>query len=196
LRIHHGAVDQTTITTRPPPEVMVHMKEVLIGMGVTVQDESKFKYRCVRDKRKKPTAPSVGPNGPGLVPVSMSGTAASNGVDRRGLPLPSSFSGTGGRIRGLLSRRQSSQVATGPGSSQPSLALEEEPPMINESSGVQVIYGDVSQDAGDEVKFSVELTRIDRLKDTYSLDIRRIKGNLRSYKFLYDTLRQRADLQT
>jgi protein-serine/threonine kinase len=54
----------------------------------------------------------------------------------------------------------------------------------------ETIYGDTSQDAGDEVRFSIELTRIDRLKDTYSLDIRRLKGNLRSYKFLYDTIRE------
>jgi hypothetical protein len=51
------------------------------------------------------------------------------------------------------------------------------------------IYGDKAADQGDEVRFSVELTRIDRLDDTFSLDIRRLKGNLRSYKFLYDTLR-------
>ena len=44
----------------------------------------------------------------------------------------------------------------------------------------QPIFGDTAQDAGDEVRFSVELTRIDWLKDTYSLDIRRLKGNLRS----------------
>jgi len=55
-------------------------------------------------------------------------------------------------------------------------------------------FGDSNQDAGDEVRFSVELTRLDRLNDTFSLDIRRLKGNLRSYKFLYDTLRNRADL--
>jgi len=52
------------------------------------------------------------------------------------------------------------------------------------------IYGDRTDDQGDEVRFSVELTRIDRLEDTLSLDIRRLKGNLRSYKFLYDTLRE------
>ncbi|KAF8127640.1 hypothetical protein EV363DRAFT_1401008 [Boletus edulis] len=58
-------------------------------------------------------------------------------------------------------------------------------------SGVgEPIYGDTAQDAGDEVRFSIELTQIDRLKDTYSLDIRRLKGNLRSYKFLYDTIRE------
>lgn len=53
LRIHHGAVDQTTITTRPPPEVMAHVKKVLEGMGVEIQLESEYKYRCIRGKKKK-----------------------------------------------------------------------------------------------------------------------------------------------
>ena len=53
-----------------------------------------------------------------------------------------------------------------------------------------IIYGDPAADVGDEVRFYVELTRIDRLNETYSLDIRRFKGNLRSYKLLYDTVRE------
>lgn len=52
------------------------------------------------------------------------------------------------------------------------------------------IYGSAQHDQGDEVRFSVELTRLDRLEGTYSLDIRRMKGNLRSYKFLYDAIRE------
>jgi len=50
------------------------------------------------------------------------------------------------------------------------------------------VYGDPTQDQGDEVRFYVELTKLDGLKDTYSIDIRRLKGNLRSYKFLYDCI--------
>lgn len=87
-------------------------------------------------------------------------------------------------------RRQSSQVSSS--TSQPSLAFDDEtsvvvsePLLMNDAA-----YGDPSQDAGDEVRFSVEITRIDRLNDTYSLDVRRLKGNLRSYKYLYDTIRQ------
>ncbi|KDQ17125.1 hypothetical protein BOTBODRAFT_106320 [Botryobasidium botryosum FD-172 SS1] len=114
LRVHHGAVDQATITSGSPPEVFAHVTRVLLGMGIQVQTESAFKYRCIRHKRRK--------------------------------------TGTGG--------------ASSP------------------------LYGDRTADQGDEVRFSVELTRIDRLEDTYSLDIRRLKGNLRSYKFLYDTLRE------
>ncbi|KAF8968766.1 hypothetical protein BDZ97DRAFT_1915832 [Flammula alnicola] len=208
LRIHHGAVDQTTITTRPPPEVMAHVRKVLEGMGVETQLESEYKFRCIRAKKRKGTmSPSTvaggssvaAPSGTGLAAVTMVGSAASNGVDKRGLPVPSpsSFAGTGGMLRGLLMRRQSSQVSThGPSSSQPSLAFDDETSVVVSEPLVmnEPAFGDPSQDAGDEVRFSVELTRLDRLNDTFSLDIRRLKGNLRSYKFLYDTLRDRADL--
>jgi protein-serine/threonine kinase len=50
----------------------------------------------------------------------------------------------------------------------------------------ETVYGDPTQDPGVEVRFYVQLTKLDGLKDTYSIDIRRLKGHLRSYKFLYD----------
>jgi len=124
-------------------------------------------------------------------------------------------------LRGLLMRRQSSQVSSssiltantnvGGGLSfdEPSFVVSPSPtssdkikhnlPSSIAASALsppavmmvgETAYGDPSQDAGDEVRFSVELTRIDRLNDMFSLDIRRLKGNLRSYKFLYDTIRQ------
>lgn len=200
LRIHHGAVDQTTITTRPPPEVIKHVCQVLEGMGIELKAESEYKYRCIRAKRKKSGAIGLGfsGSGNGLAAFTMVGSAASNGVDKRGLPVPSTSSSAGGMLKGLLMRRQSSQVS-GVAPSQASMdddtgATISSP--VDSPSGInEAIYGDTSQDAGDEVRFSIELTRIDRLKDTYSLDIRRLKGNLRSYKFLYDTIRERADLQ-
>ena len=85
LRIHHGAVDQTTITTRPPPEVMAHVKRVLEGMGVEIQLESEYKYRCIRAKKKKNAVGSstgISPASPtaSLAAVTMVGSAASNGV--------------------------------------------------------------------------------------------------------------------
>ncbi|KAG6865583.1 hypothetical protein C0991_001132 [Blastosporella zonata] len=58
-----------------------------------------------------------------------------------------------------------------------------------------IIYGSRTEDSGEEIRFTVELTRLNLLEGTYSLDVRRLKGNLRSYKFLYDALRDRADLQ-
>jgi protein-serine/threonine kinase len=103
-------------------------------------------------------------------------------------------------LKGLLMRRQSSQVSASGMASQPSLSLEDDnspasSPIVTEPSSTSTqesLYGDTTQDAGDEVRFSVELTRLDRLNDTFSLDMRRLKGNLRSYKFLYDTFRECA----
>ncbi|THH16230.1 hypothetical protein EW146_g4379 [Bondarzewia mesenterica] len=187
LRVHHGAVDQTTITTGSPPEVMKHVKTVLEEMGMEVQIESDYKYRCVRPKRGRNIVglglrDGVGSTG-GLAAFKIVGSAASNGIDKRGLPQPSS---SGGMLKGLLTRRQSSQVS----------AYGDIPESVpSPQSPLEPVYGDSSEDQGDEVRFYVELTRLDRLNDTFSLDIRRLKGNLRSYKFLYDTVRVRINLQ-
>lgn len=124
-------------------------------------------------------------------------------MDKRGLPVPSqsSFSSTGGMLKGLLMRRQSSQVSaqnsiegdnnggevtsnSSRSASREKLAAMPSPPSH------EPMYGDRTVDQGDEIRFSVELTRIDGLADTYSIDIRRLKGHLRSYKFLYDVLRE------
>ena len=84
IRTHHGAVSQATVTTGPPIDVMRHVREVLVGMGVDVQVESDYKYRCVRAKRRRaPPAPSgfgLGLREPGLAAFTLIGSAASNGV--------------------------------------------------------------------------------------------------------------------
>ncbi|KAF8637133.1 hypothetical protein AX17_003037 [Amanita inopinata Kibby_2008] len=216
MRVHHGAVDQTMVTTGPPPNVMKQIRQVLEGMGLEIQVETEYKFKCVRVKRKKGTigggmgvvAPGgvAGAGGAGsLAAVTMVGSAASNGVDKRGLPLPSqsTFSATGGMLRGLLMRRQSSQVSsvvtptTTPTNPNQNLSFDDETSVVvSEPVSIsEAAYGDPTEDAGDEVRFSVELTKIDRLNDMYSLDVRRLKGNLRSYRYLYDTIRQRANLQ-
>jgi protein-serine/threonine kinase len=68
---------------------MAHVKKVLEGMGVEIQLESQFKYRCIRAKKRKAgsssvnTSGSVSPlshGGPGLAAVTMVGSAASSGV--------------------------------------------------------------------------------------------------------------------
>lgn len=130
LGIHRGAIDQTTITTQPPSKVMKHANKILREMGVQIQEESAFHYRCIR-------------------------------AGRRGVLLD-------------LDHGQS----------------QSRPDESSSSSEVVSLYGAPTEDLGDEVRFSVELTRLGGLNDTYSLDIRRLKGNLRSYKFIYDTIRE------
>lgn len=101
-------------------------------------------------------------------------------------------------------RRQSSQVSS---TTNQSLSYDESIDFSQSSLSVsrekipvvpahEPMFGDRSVDQGDEVRFSVELTRIDGLDDTFSLDIRRLKGNLRSYKFLYDTVREYVGLSS
>ena len=52
LRIYHGAVDQATITTRPTPEVIKRICQVLEDLGMALRAESEYKYKCVCAKRK------------------------------------------------------------------------------------------------------------------------------------------------
>ena len=84
LRVHHGAMDQMTITSENPPEVMKHVLDVLLGMGLEVQEESQYKYRCVRLKKRKIGSTGVplkdGQGGNGLAAFTMVGSAASGGV--------------------------------------------------------------------------------------------------------------------
>ncbi|KAJ7204835.1 hypothetical protein GGX14DRAFT_334475, partial [Mycena pura] len=167
LRVHHGAVDHEMITAGKPPEVMQHVRGVLEGMGVDVQEEGDFKYRCARPARRRPRA--------------RDGWEGKIGAD-------SAPASGGGVLRGLLSRRQPSPARStlGDNSSSPSIKHSVS---TDERPDVATVYGHQYEDIGDEVRFSVELTRLDRLKDMYSVDVRRLKGNLKSYKFLYDMIR-------
>ena len=79
LRVHHGAVDTTTITTGSPPEVMKHVKAVLEGMGIDITIEHEYKYRCIRSKRKR-TGLGLREGSGSLAAFTMVGSAASNGV--------------------------------------------------------------------------------------------------------------------
>ncbi|KAG0253605.1 hypothetical protein BG011_006255 [Mortierella polycephala] len=57
------------------------------------------------------------------------------------------------------------------------------------------LYGEEVIDSGEEIRFSIELCRIKNLHGLYSVDIRRMKGNLWAYKFLYHAVLDTLDLQ-
>ena len=86
LRIHHGAVDQATVTSGAPPDVFAHVTKVLLSMGLEVQKENDFKYRCIRPKKPKSMGGKDGLGrrasdaGSGYTAFTMVGSAASNGV--------------------------------------------------------------------------------------------------------------------
>ena len=62
------------------------------------------------------------------------------------------------------------------------------------NTGPEPLYGEESIDSGEEVRFSIELCRIRNLSGIYSVDIRRMKGNLWAYKFLYHAVLNTLDL--
>ncbi|KAG6872683.1 hypothetical protein C0995_007661 [Termitomyces sp. Mi166 len=285
LAVHRGAIDQTMITTGPPPGAMKRILSVLETMGIVVEAEHEYRYRCTRPKRhtdledattalilgnghskgtmstKRPPEASKTPNPPhdpdldleedfgksfttdlssGPVdepkepPITLSrsivappdliltstqsvhpsvptelppepttpnlhihtpfalvpSSSLTQPLSQPG-PIPQDKHISSGPI---LIPRKPSHLLANPTSLSSSLdsdvGLLHAPP--NQKS---VVYGPRSEDPGEEVRFTAELTRLENLDTTYSLDIRRLKGNLRSYKFLYDTLRERADLQ-
>lgn len=72
------------------------------------------------------------------------------------------------------------------------------PTIPNETNGTKkeskVMYGEQGIDNGDEVQFSVELSKIENLPGLYVVDIKRTRGNIWAFKFLYHTLLDRLDL--
>lgn len=71
LGIHRGAIDQTMITTQPPSKVMTRVSAVLHAMGVEIQEESTFKYRCIRAKKDQTVEGADAPPSQGLPNVRI-----------------------------------------------------------------------------------------------------------------------------
>ncbi|KDR73997.1 hypothetical protein GALMADRAFT_71590 [Galerina marginata CBS 339.88] len=150
LGFHRGAIDQTTITTQPPSKVMKQMTAILRDMGVQIQEESTFRYRCIRPKKSEDEAN----------PATDSSSIQSSNTKGAADSTEVSFSA----MNGSGSERATQCECT--------------------------LYGTASDDPADEVRFSLEVTKLSGLSGTYSLDIRRLKGNLKSYKYIYDTIRE------
>ncbi|KAG0173620.1 hypothetical protein DFQ28_011112 [Apophysomyces sp. BC1034] len=156
LRTHHGAVDQDALTSRPPNEVFMEVKQALLSMGIDVKRDGEYKLKCTRRKRTLPTSRST---------LSV----ASRNMDRSTDSKRSKMNGTPFR---MLLRR------TG----------DIPPPTAATNDDPKTVYGDPVVDPGEEVRFSVELCKIKNLPGLYIVDIRRMRGNVWAYKFLYHTL--------
>ncbi|KAI9252141.1 kinase-like domain-containing protein [Sporodiniella umbellata] len=60
--------------------------------------------------------------------------------------------------------------------------------------GLKPIYGEAAIDNGEEVRFLVEVCRFENLPGLFIVDVKRLKGNLWAYKFLYHKLIDFLDL--
>ena len=170
-------------------------------MGVEIQLESEYKYRCICTKKKINVVDSSTTAGAaGSVSLSASsaaatmiGSATSNKVSLFyqfqlaciHILYPNFFPLQIGKrhICRFLRLRLSRELVvccvdclgdshrkcpiTGQVPHSPLPFEDETAEVVSEA----LLFGDPSQDAGDEVQFSVELTRLDRLNDTLSLSI-------------------------
>lgn len=198
LRVHTGLVDQSALSSRPPPEIMAEVVRVLHEMGMDVKQEGEYRLRCTRARRRK-AGPTTG--------LSLMGSASANKTDGRGLPLPSTASAGGiSSLKGMLLRRGSSY------SSQHSAAIARSESDLLTSTATtptpgqtpspvlgpvnEPLYGEHSIDNGDEVKFVVDLCRIKNLSGLYLLSIKRLRGSVWSFKFIYQTVVERCETLT
>jgi len=185
LGIHRGAIDQSTVTTQSPSDVMRRVRDALKTMGIITEVESEYKLRCTRPKRDShcDVIASVKDDA-SVVKAVEPGIPAHELWIKNDVPREISRSIDGG---------SGEEVAT-PKANPRELDMNQEKQLeLHTLPCLDIAYG--SQEPGDEVRFSVELTQLEGLSGTYSLDIRRLKGNLRSYKFVYDTLREHIDFR-
>lgn len=209
LRYHEGAVDQRALKSLPPPELLTFVTAALTSMGIEFRPakQERFKLECLRPR--KGGRPALGSLGASLrtsvFPPSQAALERSSLTSSSHLAATRA-SGTAGPqptptgFRGFL-RRASAQPSTPEaGASVSSSVSMERSNSANSTkptsadgttSSSTALYGESSVDGGQEVRFSVEITRLKNLPGLYSLDTRRLRGNLWAYKFVYTALLQK-----
>ncbi|KAK9704085.1 hypothetical protein K7432_010401 [Basidiobolus ranarum] len=211
LRIHSGAIDQNAVTSRAPIEVFQDIKQVLFAMGIEIKKETDMKLKCTRRKKKARNG-SVATMKSTISHISTdtqttANTATTNMTARTSYtnntytfsPTPAHNSGSHAARRRTVSAfsrllklgthhedyNYPNEFVTSSASAYGTPQIQPEP-----------IYGDETVDPGDEISFVVEICRVKDFGNLYIVDIRRRKGNLWSYKFLYHTVLERLDLQS
>lgn len=164
-----------------------------------------LELKCVRHSRKRSPAGD---------PVFGSSSAARLSTLRPTLPAsPSLISNLGGSpsvtFRSFFVRKNSSAPSThsnSPAFSSPAtLGSQEAEPLGSPASGTRArfgsvlqplpVYGDAtSTDTGDEVRFYVEITQVKNLAGLYYVDVKRMRGGVFSFKYVYDCIIREIEL--
>ncbi|WAQ89865.1 hypothetical protein PtA15_11A557 [Puccinia triticina] len=212
LKLHHGAIDQNAISSKLPPMIMAQLKQILWEMGIDVVEESSMKLKATRRSKKKVVASL----GMGVFealqqqqqklqhqhqdPSSGGGGPFKSIFNRR--PQTGSTSTTSHQIGVLID--QFGHVTTGPSlpsasghnpaSAGGSLGSASGADYTTSAQPLPSYADDPSVDSGDDVRFTVEITRLRGLAGLYAVDIKRLKGSLWSFKYLYLQILERADL--
>ncbi|CAG8500655.1 16498_t:CDS:10 [Dentiscutata heterogama] len=210
LRIHHGVVDNLALTERPPYEIFIMIKQALVSMGIEIKREGEFKVRCVRRKRKVDNKSSAKDKSL-KTKDTLTSEASENVLDIEKKRRKYSSGPFKTLLRRTSSNNTSQLLSTSLSTNHKSNRSDESAPtsptigpimtLTGPTDGPtstlvpEVLYGDPTTDSGDEIRFVVELCRIKNLPGLYIVDIKRMKGNLWAYKFLYHTLLDKLDLK-
>ncbi|RSH94394.1 hypothetical protein EHS25_004197 [Saitozyma podzolica] len=215
MRVHTGLVDQSALSSKTPNDVMAEVIKVLLEMGMEVKRENEYRLRCTRRH--------VGRERHESIYVDEQRLGESDRLARSSdAPVPSGLL-SGGGLKGMLLRRGSSyaaQLSRSESESQSISAGLASPtassvglspatpgsptlhaPLYGEHScqtpsSARSLAHECSVDNGDEVKFNVELCRIKNLPGLYLLNIKRLRGSVWSFKFIYQTVIERCETLT
>jgi serine/threonine protein kinase len=203
LRTHGGAIDEGALTSRPPKEVVAEIRTAILEMGLEILRESEFKFKCMRPNKTAPKRTTTAGSSTGHDTASSSGantwkrTSTLRGLLGRRMSVPHAVPGhhgisNDGPTSVIGSTRAASNSSTSVGVPESEAAYA----ALMAQTTIQPVYGEASIDAGDEIRFVVEICKIKNLTNLYIVDIRRMKGSIWSYKFLYHNLLERLDLKS
>lgn len=165
----------------------MEMKHILIAIGIDVKQDGEYKLKCVRRQRHQPM-----PDNPSRSTTSKPNHP--NDIKKRRMSINNSQNAPTTRLRMLLRRHPPLHGNT-------QAAAADLPSSNNNNSNNHdpagasaILYGDPVVDPGEEVRFSMEVCKIKNLPGLYIVDIRRMRGNVWSYKFLYHAVLGALDL--
>lgn len=178
IQIHQGAIDRTALTSQPPADIVKDVKRILRILGIEAKAEANSPYllKCSRRKAKSFIAAEL---------LNKTGTddeydTGKNSIDDNQFVINDSNITTTSDI--------SLGAPSNPDSVSGSSASSNGGVLTTVARGLEPIYGDASIDNGDEIRFAVEVCRFQNLPGLYIIDIRRLRGNVWAYKFLYHKL--------
>lgn len=183
IQIHQGAIDRTALTSQPPADIIKDIKRILRILGIEAKAEvgtSPFILKCSRRKAKSFIAAEL-----------LKKKDNKNDDDDEEDYLDEVYKSNDGQFvindSNITTTSEMSLLAPSHVDSQ-SLSSASSSGVATEAHVLEPIYGDASIDNGDEVRFAVEVCRFKNLPGLYIVDIRRLRGNVWAYKFLYHKL--------
>lgn len=174
LRVHYGAVDKAALTSCSPTKVMFQVRQILHALGIECDScgpPGDFKVKCTRRAKRviyaAPTSITLFPN-PGRL------SATSSVIDD-------------------IDNTSSSSLYTLSSSASTSANASDNDIHGNQHSGHQrvpqqknhPIYGDPAVDAGEEIRFMVEVCQLPNNDHHRIIHVRRLRGNVWAFKFIY-----------